>query len=523
MIFDLLKKVLALCVMLLFVGTSILPNICEGAKNTGSYSGEQTNNSISDNTVLDVQYIYNITKALSNIIFTEYNESNGEIAKGRAYGTKGEHKAADILFENMTELGLYTYKEQITNTEKYPELTHELEVADYNLKINDRKVDCYIAPVWVKNSENNYDLNFTYNYSNLKVIRPPLFLNFYKIKNLIFDKQPFVLILKDRNFYSDYLIFKLFPFLDNFVFRYHVTRKLQSGLSLIYSWRWDNYLDYCKGIILYDFNKDTYDMNLMKKYSHMPFISINGTEGNYILDNIDNARIDFNLKQQLNTSVVSYDVIGQLNGTDPSKTVIIDCLYDSWWCQGTADSAIGMAMVLGIAKYFKEHNITPKYNIKFIAFGGEEHGFAAGSNYYESAHPSENIPYVIDLNQLGFRQDDPKLTLDIIGNKLNFLNEIWKVIEKTDYEHRVDSSKGIQKVLLKNGGPSNSLPFATSRSNCKTVCFLKDVAWKFHHRDGLNHTEGDVLKYFDWNDVSVTGEIALNVTKYLAVDDPLDL
>ena len=35
------------------------------------------------------------------------------------------------------------------------------------------------------------------------------------------------------------------------------------------------------------------------------------------------------------------------------------------------------------------------------------------------------------------------------------------------------------------------------------------------HRDGLNHTEGDVLKYFDWDDVSATGEIALNVVKHV--------
>ena len=34
-------------------------------------------------------HIYNITKALSNIIFTEYDEENGEMAKGRAFGTKG--------------------------------------------------------------------------------------------------------------------------------------------------------------------------------------------------------------------------------------------------------------------------------------------------------------------------------------------------------------------------------------------------------------------------------------------------
>jgi hypothetical protein len=98
-------------------------------------------------------------------------------------------------------------------------------------------------------------------------------------------------------------------------------------------------------------------MNLLKNKNHIPFIFINGSDGKKILDNIKDVNMDFKLEQHLNTSIVSYNVIGQLNGTDPSKTVIVDCLYDSWWTQGTSDSAIGMAIVLAIAKYFIENKI----------------------------------------------------------------------------------------------------------------------------------------------------------------------
>ena len=271
----------------------------------------------------------------------------------------------------------------------------------------------------------------------------------------------------------------------------------------------------CKGIILYDFNKDCHDMFFLKNMNSISIIFINGTNGNEILNDIKNTRIDFMLKQRLNTSTVSYNVIGQLNATNPENdTVIIDCLYDSWWCQGTADSAIGMSMVLAIAKYFKENNITPKYNLKFIGFGGEEHGFCAGSKYYEDFHSDEKIKYVIDLNQLGFWQENDKLKLDIIANKLDFLKEIWDIVKQSNYGERVNSSEKAVPILLIDGGPSNSQPFA-KRGNIKTVCFLKDSGWKLHHRDGLNHTEGDVIKYFDPEDVNVTGEIILNVVKYL--------
>ena len=467
---------------------------------------------------LDIGYIYSITENLSNIIFTEY--TSGEIAKGRAYGSKGEHKAAQILYENMSALGLYTYKEQITNTDDYPQLTYELEIEDYYFSIDKKKIDSYIAPVWFKTSENNNSLNHTYNYTNLKVISPPINPLIYLLKQKITGRlEPFVIIIKDKAFYP-YTQLLQSPLTDNFYFQYYIFRRLQGGIPIIYSSLWNRYLEYCKGLILYDFNEDTHDMILLKYWNNIPYIFINGTEGKNILDNKQNVRVDFKLSQRLNTSVTSYNVIGQINGSDPTKTVIVDSLYDSWWCQGTADSAIGMAMVLALAKYFKEHDIIPKYTIKFIGFSGEEHGFCAGAKHYASSHSNEHedILYMVDLNQLGFRQDDPKLVLNIIGNKLDFLQTIRNIADEADYENRVNSSRDLKYVWLKKGIVSNPLPFQETHPDCNILCFLKDTGWKLHHRDGLNHTEGDVLKYFDSEDVNVTGEIILNVVKYLATD-----
>ncbi|MCK4364452.1 MAG: M20/M25/M40 family metallo-hydrolase [Thermoplasmatales archaeon] len=469
---------------------------------------------------LDLKYIYNITENLSNIIFTEYNESAGEIAKGRAFGTKGEHKAAQILYDNFTALGLYTYYEQINNTEQYPELTHELEISDYFVKIDEKEIESYIAPVWFETSENDYSLNYTYNYSNLKVIKPKINPIIYLLKQKIKGTlEPFVIILKDRAFYPHNPLGNI-SFLNNFKFKFYVIRQLQCAIPILYSMLWENYLDYFKGLILYDFfNEDVYDMNLLKYANCVPFIYINKSCGKEILENIDNTRIDFKLSQQLNTSVISYNVIGQINGTYENKTVIVDCLYDSWWCQGTADSAIGMSMVVAIAKYFKENNITPKYTIKFIGFSGEEAGLR-GAKYYASSHLDEDIVYMIDLNQLGFNQTDPKLVLNIIGNDGEFLDEIENVCKDSNYANRVDSSIGLDHILIKKGIPipSNPMPFADTHPDCKVLCFLKDNGWTLHHRDGLNHTEGDVLKYFDPEDVNVTGEIILNVVKYLTTD-----
>jgi YHS domain-containing protein len=212
----------------------------------------------------------------------------------------------------------------------------------------------------------------------------------------------------------------------------------------------------------------------------------------------------------------------------------VDYLYDSWWCQGTSDSAIGVGIVLAIAKYMKQlketYNITPKYNVKFILFGGEEYGYI-GARSYESRHSDENITAVIDINQVGFTQSNPRLTTNIITNKF-FLKSLTKEIgERTKYVEKTGDMIDFETWWVQFGAPSNDNPFAVnrvlkSRPVCKTMCFLKDHGldktkrWILHHRDGENHTEGDVLKYFNWTDVNATADMVFNTTKFFAYDPP---
>ena len=129
----LFRKSIALSTILLFLGTSIVPGINGTNEEVNSVkyeSSAQKLGSIINDSVLDLQYIYNITENLSHIIFTEYDESAGEIAKGRAFGTKGERKAAEILYENMTKLGLYTWNESIENIPEYPYVASNIEILE---------------------------------------------------------------------------------------------------------------------------------------------------------------------------------------------------------------------------------------------------------------------------------------------------------------------------------------------------------------------------------------------------------
>jgi hypothetical protein len=554
--YGLYRKSIAVTI-LLFLG-NIFPITNGNVTEIGISENDSEINSIINESLLDLRFIYNITENLSEIIFTEYNESAGEIAKGRDFGTKGEHKAAEILFENMTNLGLYTWKEPINNIPTLSEITTKIaskvEILEEGLtvkKISDWSktpvTECYfssrsnltgasICPITTKlislmclvngtldEKYNLYDgarLTCNFSYTNLRVIKKPYCYSFpTEVLRHYINNEPFVYIAKD----TDYCKWLEPPPELKFIgpiFKF-INMTLSQTLPRLYEemFLWTLSQPNCKGLILIDSNNDTFN-NGPGVYAPLPTIRINGSLGKKIFDNPDDYRIDFYLNQQWNESVESYNVIGQINGTNPNETVIVSCLYDCEWNQGTADSAIGMAIVLGIAKYMKEQNIIPKCNVRFIGFCGEEHGLR-GAYYYEALHRNrnENISMVIDLNQLGFNWTETRLTLEICTNNESLKSTINDIADRTDYINRTGNGTNFITWFQADGGPiSNAKVFADAYN---TILFLKKGKWYFHHRDGMNHQEGDVIKYFDWLDTSVTGEMVWNVTKSFTVNSSL--
>ena len=524
-----INKKIILCVVIISIISCFFQTVSGAITGINELNNESMDDQINllfKDSELDIQYIYNITKALSYIIFTEYNESAGEIAKGRAYGTKGEHKAAQILFENMTKLGLNTTMERLNNIPSNPDLIHAYNVLDYNLTLRNKSngynetVDCYISPIKL-DPPFVHEKIFNFSYQGLKIKRWPKNLLEW-IKAFAYDKkgEEYIFLIDvegglsrnpNPNLAPDFKLMRKFfypiRYIPSIGYTYLRRYLLQAFIN--------NFFPNCIGRLSYDFTNDTYDTACNKGGAKPANINMNGTICNKINADIDNYTIDFNVKEMYNTSVISYNVIGTLNGTDPNKTVIVDCLYDSVICQGTGDAALGMGIVMGIAKYFTDNKIVPKCSIKFIGFGGEEAG-CLGAIYYEATHKDENITHVIDMNQVCSAQDYPRLTLNVIFNSLGFMNEIWPIVEKTNYTERVGNTD-ITKRWWPEGAPSDDSIFAQRRPfEVKTVCFLEDFPWIAHHRDGLNHWAGDVLDNIDWNEVCVTSEMVLNITKHVA-------
>ena len=84
---NLTNKSLVFGIIFLLFGMAIIPSINSNAIGVNDINGNSEHQDISSflgDGILDSKYIYNITKALSHIIFTEYNETAGELAKVRS-------------------------------------------------------------------------------------------------------------------------------------------------------------------------------------------------------------------------------------------------------------------------------------------------------------------------------------------------------------------------------------------------------------------------------------------------------
>jgi len=519
---------------------------------------------------LDYEFIKNLTLNLSNITYPE-----GMLYKGRAFGSWGEQNASEILqryLENKSYFNDYFDSitiENITNITELPligngKLTTKLEVLAKRMIVHNHSdntshmVDCFISPRWNESyfdsAYNRNNLTHNFSYEDVKVVKMFDF-NFDDFINYTLDEigndlyfytngQLLDLIKKLMEDYYDFTFENIDPenpetwppfvqpvnISENFVFirenpsfnpnymKPWLNQLKLRALAFLVTSKTKLLIDYTSwkchpnlvGIILFDYTNDSHDT---ARCLGIPFhkLFINGSEGKPIYKDPLNYTISFYLDQRYNKSIRSCNIIAQKNGTDSERTFIVCSLYDCMWTRGTADSAIGMSIVFGIAKYFADYNIKPWCNLQFIALCGEEYG-GIGARHYEATH-DEKINYVIDLNQLGFWQSyDVPLTLHVITNKGYLKDDLKEITDRTDYEKRINNTADFHIEVNPLGSVSNDAIFAINRPNCKTIMFLKDFGWVLHHRDGLNHSEGDVPKYMFPDDINATGEMVINVT-----------
>ena len=133
-----------------------------------------------------------------------------------------------------------------------------------------------------------------------------------------------------------------------------------------------------------------------------------------------------------------------------AKTVVFTAHYDhlgrmgdDTYFPGANDNASGTAMLLTMAKYFKEN--PSDYNILFIAFAGEEAGLL-GSKYFV-----ENP--VLKLKKIKFL-----VNLDIMGSGEDGVTVVNATLFEKEFAllQQINTEKSLLKVVKKRGPAANS-------------------------------------------------------------------
>lgn len=86
-------------------------------------------------------------------------------------------------------------------------------------------------------------------------------------------------------------------------------------------------------------------------------------------------------------NVLSYNVVGQINGTrKPNEFILAGGHLDSWDNgQGAHDDGTGIVQSIELLAAFKQLGIKPKHSIRAVAFMNEENGLAGGNAYAQFA------------------------------------------------------------------------------------------------------------------------------------------
>jgi len=156
-----------------------------------------------------------------------------------------------------------------------------------------------------------------------------------------------------------------------------------------------------------------------------------------------------------------------------SKTVVFTAHYDhlgrmgeDTYFPGGNDNASGTAMLLTMAKYFKEN--PSDYNILFIAFAGEEAGLL-GSKYYVE-HPFfalKKIRFLINLDIMGsgeegitavnatLFEEEFKILQDI-NTEQNLLSQVKKRGPAANSDHYWFTQAGVPAFFIYTMGPNKN-------------------------------------------------------------------
>ncbi|MEC4004807.1 M28 family peptidase [Flavobacterium sp. SUN052] len=135
-------------------------------------------------------------------------------------------------------------------------------------------------------------------------------------------------------------------------------------------------------------------------------ISTNGAAAlSKLLKENPNAKLFFKQSCKQYEDVLSYNVIGEITGSEhPERIMIVGGHLDSWDLgDGSQDDGAGCVQSMAVLELFKKINYKPKNTIRVVLFMNEENGVKGGNQYeIESKKNHENHIFALESDSGGF-------------------------------------------------------------------------------------------------------------------------
>lgn len=135
-------------------------------------------------------------------------------------------------------------------------------------------------------------------------------------------------------------------------------------------------------------------------------ISTNGAEAlSKLLKTNSNLKFYFKQSCQSYSDVKSYNVIGEIKGSEhPERIMVVGGHLDSWDLgDGSQDDGAGCVQSMAVLELFKKLNYHPKNTIRVVLFMNEENGVKGGTKYAEEAKLNkENHIFAMESDSGGF-------------------------------------------------------------------------------------------------------------------------
>ncbi len=210
------------------------------------------------------------------------------------------------------------------------------------------------------------------------------------------------------------------------------------------------------------------------------------------------ARVHLQLSCKTLPDVLSYNVIGELRGTEiPDEVVLLGGHLDSWdKGEGAHDDGAGCVQSIEALRLLKELGLRPKRTLRAVMFMNEENGLRGGLTYADSVAQSGPKHIVaIESDRGGFKPIGFTVSAD--GDRLHSVAR-WSYLFT-----QIDADR-----IRKGGGGADIGPLR--RLGTLTIGLLPDSQRYFTY----HHTELDVFEAVDKRELEL-GAASMAILAYV--------